>query len=112
MTRRLGQYNQPIAVMASVQQQGPTGAMQDIQSVVVGHRWADVVPQRSREYERLQQTFAEMTAAYNIPGYLAVRMDHKVLHDGQELEIIGIETKQNRDPERAEEITIVCRGKR
>lgn len=105
-------YSERIAIMAPEEAKDATGAAVITYGTLLGERWADVVPRTSREFESLRVQHEEIEAAYNIRGHLAVTMDCRVVHDGQTLEIVGINTADNRKPENAVEITIICRGHR
>ena len=75
-------------------------------------RWADVLPVRSREYEQFHLRFAEMEAVYKIRGYYALTLKHRLVHDGQTMDIIGVQTDGNLTPANAPIITVVCKGRR
>jgi head-tail adaptor len=108
---KAGLFHHRVTVQAPTDAKGTTGALSTTWADLAS-RWADVLPTKSREYERLKLRFAEMEAAYRIRGYLAVTLKHRLVHDTQTLEIIGVDTEGNRLPANAEWITLVCRGRR
>lgn len=109
--RRIGDYSEPIVLMIPDEAKSATGAPLSAYAEL-GRRWAAVVPRASREFEGLRQRHQDAEAAYIVPGRIAVTGACRVVHDGQTLEIVGIETENNRTPENAEEMTLICKGRR
>ena len=109
--KRLGAYNEPIVLMVPDGVKGATGALNPTYTEL-GKRWASVVSRASREFDFIRQRHQDAEAAYHIQGRIPVTMACRVSHDGQTLEIVGIETEGNRSPTNAEEITVICKAKR
>lgn len=108
----IGSYRNRVAFMAPTETTGATGAPQTSWSTETARRWADAVPSSSREYEATKQRYEEVEAIYRVPGFMPVTMRHRLVHDGREFEIVGLETTGNVDPVRARYITVVCKSAR
>jgi head-tail adaptor len=102
-------FRHRVYILEPVRERGATGQERIVRWATWGSSWADVVPQRAREFSALAQHHQAMTALYRIRGPLPLTMDHRLMHDGRHLAIVGMETEDNRQPASARIITVACR---
>ena len=102
-------FRHRIYLLEPVRERGATGQDRIVRYATWGSSWADVVPQRAREFSSLMARHQAMTALYRVRGPLPVTMDHRIMHDGRQLAIVGMETDGNLSPSSAPLITLACR---
>lgn len=108
---RSNRFRHRIIIEAPTETKGLTGALV-VSYAEVERRWAEALPTPSREAELLRQRFSEGEAVYRMRGYLDITTSHRLVHDGQVFDIVGVETDGNRHPLHAPLVTIICRGRR
>jgi head-tail adaptor len=91
---------------------GATGALKRDEHlwVSIGERWARAVPRQTQRFERLMAQYDMVTVVYECLGGLDVAPRDRVRHAGRTYEVIGVQTRDNRPPADADELTLVCKG--
>lgn len=103
-----------VQVLRPVESQTPAGAMRADWSnpVLVAERFAAPIPKATQRFERFYAQHQTATAAYEMAGFTECRPGWRLMHAGQALEIVGVETDANRMPAEANWLTVMVRGAR
>lgn len=114
MKRRFQDCHEFVELFRPVETTGASGAVTVswASPVKVAERFAAVVPKATQRFERFYAQHQTATAAYEMAGFTECRPGWRLVHDGQALEIVGVETEDNRMPLRAEWMTVMVRGAR
>lgn len=107
--RPSGEYLYRVTIEAPSDEQSASGAIQPWPGTEVGRRWARIVPQGAREFERMSVTHAEMTALIELRGRCAVDTTMRAHHRSRIFEILGAYGSDGRAPEDADSVILVCK---
>lgn len=108
-----GQRNHRVTIQQNTPSVSASGAETPSWSAFA-QRWAEIIPESSREFFAARQLNAEVSLLLRCPGFAAVTTAMRVLHsDGRVFDIVGVRGKNGKSPALAEEITLdLIEGKR